>query len=118
VPTSRTTTRTYAKIGATLGGLAATASLAVGGAPAHAQAAPTPESFHKLRVCESGDNYRSVGHGYYGAYQFDIRTWRGLGYGGRADQASPATQDDAARRLYNARGWYPWPACSRKQGLA
>ena len=100
MPICRTRTRTYAKIGATLGGLAATASLAVGGVPAHAQAAPTPESFHKLRVCESGDNYRSVG------------------YGGRADQASPATQDEAARRLYNARGWHPWPACSRKQGLA
>jgi hypothetical protein len=111
-----TKTRTYAKIGATLGGLATAASLVVS-VPAHAQAAPTTESFHKLRVCESSDNYRSVDYPYYGAYQFDVRTWHGLGYGGRPDQASPATQDEAARRLQAQRGWQPWPACSRKTGL-
>ena len=114
---TRTRTRSYTRIGATLGGLAATASLAVGAAPAHAQAPPTAASFHKLRVCESSDNYRSVSRPYYGAYQFDIRTWRGLGYGGRPDQASPAIQDQAARRLQAQRGWQPWPACSRKEGL-
>ena len=114
---ARTNPRSYAKIGATVGGLAAAASLVVGGVPAHAQAAPTPESFHKLRVCESSNNYRSIDAPYYGAYQFNISTWRGLGYGGRPDQASPATQDEAARRLQAQRGWQPWPACSRKMGL-
>ena len=44
--------------------------------------------------------------------------WRqGLGYGGRPSDASPATQDAAARRLQAARGWAPWPACSRRLGL-
>lgn len=72
----------------------------------------------RLRQCESGGNYKTnTGNGYYGAYQFDLRTWQGLGYPGRPDQASPATQDEAARKLYQQRGWKPWPACSKKLGL-
>jgi hypothetical protein len=80
--------------------------------------AATPDDFAKLRQCESGGNYSTnTGNGFYGAYQFDIGTWQGLGYSGRPDQAAPAVQDEAAYRLYNSRGWSPWPACSRKLGL-
>ena len=72
----------------------------------------------RLRQCESGGNYKTnTGNGFYGAYQFDLRTWQGLGYTGRPDQASPATQDKAASKLYQSRGWKPWPACSKKLGL-
>ncbi|HET6795385.1 MAG TPA: transglycosylase family protein [Acidimicrobiales bacterium] len=97
-----------------VGGL--TASLT---APAvGADAGPTPSNFQKLRSCESGDNYSTdTGNGYYGAYQFDVQTWQGLGYQGRPDQAQPATQDQAARQLYDQRGWSPWPSCSRQEGL-
>ncbi|HZT66611.1 MAG TPA: transglycosylase family protein [Acidimicrobiales bacterium] len=91
---------------------------ALGVLPAHASAPPTPDNFHKLRVCESSDNYSTnTGNGYYGAYQFSQSTWNSLGFSGRPDQASPATQDQAARDLYNQRGWEPWPACSHKEGL-
>lgn len=74
----------------------------------------------RLRSCEGG--YTSVNPiGYYGAYQFNIGTWRGAAPAGyanvRPDQAPPAVQDEAAANLYKRRGWQPWPACSRKLGL-
>jgi hypothetical protein len=88
---------------------------AAGGGTAHAASS---DDFARLRQCESGGNYAiNTGNGFYGAYQFDRRTWQGLGYPGTADQAAPGTQDEAAARLQAARGWQPWPACSRKLGL-
>ena len=80
------------------------------------------EAWYRLRMCESGNTYsRNSGNGYYGAYQFNISTWRGYapdGYGDvRPDLAPPAVQDQAALNLYNMRGWQPWPACSRSLGL-
>ncbi|MCK9894289.1 transglycosylase family protein [Frankia sp. AgB32] len=93
-------------------GLAVTA---VGASPA---GAATSDDFAKLRQCESGGNYSiNTGNGFSGAYQFDDQTWHGLGYSGRPYQASPAAQDEAAAKLYNSRGWQPWPSCSRKMGL-
>ncbi len=97
-----------------------TASFAAVGitATAGAASAASASDFAKLRQCESGGNYKiNTGNGFYGAYQFDRGTWNGLGYPGRADQASPATQDEAARKLQAQRGWSPWPACSRGLGL-
>ena len=80
--------------------------------------AATADDFRRLRLCESGGNYGiNTGNGYYGAYQFALGTWRGLGYSGRPDLASPATQDAAARELQARSGWGQWPACSRKLGL-
>ena len=80
--------------------------------------AATQDDFARLRFCESGGNYATnTGNGFYGAYQFDLRTWHGLGYSGRPDQASAGTQDAAASELQADRGWSPWPACSRKLGL-
>ena len=85
---------------------------------ASSASAATADDFRRLRVCESGGNYAiNTGNGYYGAYQFDRRTWQGLGYSGTANQHPPAVQDEAARRLQSQRGWQPWPACSRKLGL-
>lgn len=71
-----------------------------------------------LRMCESGGNYaRNSGNGYYGAYQYNIGTWANfMGYA-RADLAPPAVQDLKAHQTQAARGWRPWPACSRKLGL-
>ena len=71
-----------------------------------------------LRKCESGGNYAiNTGNGYYGAYQFAPGTWRKLGYSGLPHEATPDTQDEAARKLQNQQGWAPWPACTRKLGL-
>lgn len=83
-----------------------------------AAAAPSDDPWHRLRVCESGNNYSiNTGNGYYGAYQFNAGTWRA--YGGRRlpHQNTPAEQDYRAKLLYRDRGWSPWPACSRKLGL-
>jgi hypothetical protein len=74
--------------------------------------------FYRLRLCESGNNYRdNTGNGYYGAYQFALQTWRNLGMSGRPDQAAPALQDHAAYVLYEHAGWSPWPACSQREHL-
>jgi len=99
--------------------------LAVGGLAAAALAglettasAATSNDFARLRACESSGNYRAAtGNGFYGAYQFDLQTWHGLGLSGRPSDASSATQDAAAARLQAARGWQPWPSCSRQLGL-
>jgi uncharacterized protein YabE (DUF348 family) len=76
------------------------------------------DSWYRLRVCESGNDYaKNSGNGYYGAYQFDISTWQSNGGSGRPDQASPATQDLIAKRVQARRGWSPWPVCSVRLGL-
>jgi hypothetical protein len=99
-------------------GLSASFVAADAAAFATGATAATADDFARLRQCESGGNYSiNTGNGFYGAYQFDRGTWNGLGYPGRADQASPATQDAAAAKLQSQRGWSPWPACSRKLGL-
>ena len=98
------------------GGMTATigAGLSVGSSAA----AATANDFARLRQCESGGNYAiDTGNGFYGAYQFDLRTWHGLGYSGKPSNAAPGTQDQAAETLQSQRGWQPWPACSRKLGL-
>lgn len=91
-------------------------ALAAGTSPA--RPAATAADFAALRQCESGGNYAiDTGNGYYGAYQFDIGTWQGLGYPGLPSAAPAAVQDQAAERLQAARGWSPWPGCSAKLGL-
>ncbi len=85
-----------------------------------AQAAPGmpgEDAWQRLRACESGNNYSvNTGNGYYGAYQFDLGTWRGVGGQGYPNQATPLEQDYRARALYRSRGWSPW-ACARVLGL-
>jgi len=64
----------------------------------------------RVRQHESGGNYAAnTGNGYYGAYQFDLRTWSGIGGSGLPSNASPAEQDMRAQLLYNQRGCSPWP---------
>jgi hypothetical protein len=88
------------------------------GAAAPASAAPSGDAWYRLRVCESGNNYRTnTGNGYYGAYQFDLPTWRSVGGTGLPSNASPAEQDYRARLLYQQRGWAPW-TCARMLGLS
>jgi hypothetical protein len=79
---------------------------------------PTGDVWERLRLCEAGGNYaRNSGNGYYGAYQYSLSTWGNyLGYA-RPDLAPPAVQDARAQQTQAARGWSPWPACSRALGL-
>jgi hypothetical protein len=120
-PASSPSTRTTLKRGLAVAGTAA--FLATGAAactPASSGGGkPTGSQLYSLRMCESGGNYRiNTGNGFYGAYQFDRRTWQGLGYGGLPHQAAPATQDAAVRKLYAQRGWSPWPSCSQRARYA
>ncbi|MDX3189787.1 transglycosylase family protein, partial [Streptomyces sp. MN03-5084-2B] len=48
--------------------------------PAAATADPASSAWSKLRMCESSGRYATnTGNGYYGAYQFDLPTWRSVG---------------------------------------
>lgn len=55
-----------------------------------------------------------TGNGFYGAYQFDMPTWRSVGGSGNPAHASPAEQDDRAWALYLARGLQPWPTPAKR----
>ncbi len=70
----------------------------------------------RLRSCE-GSYTSNTGNGYYGAYQYDIGTWANYKGYANASLAPPAVQDEKAWLTYQARGWRPWPSCSRSQGL-
>src|SRR6266487_350481 len=82
-----------------------------------AWADPSADAWHQLRVCESGDNYSiNTGNAHYGAYQFDLATWRSVGGSGYPYQASAGEQDARALVLYRMRGWQPWQ-CATILGL-
>jgi nucleoid-associated protein YgaU len=82
------------------------------------QPAPAGGVWAELRACESGGNYaEDTGNGYYGAYQFALSTWEGLGFGGLPSDAAPAVQDEAAQELQALYGWDQWPACAAELGL-
>jgi hypothetical protein len=79
---------------------------------------PSGDVWAALRQCESGGNYSdNTGNGYYGAYQFSLSTWQGLGLSGLPSDASPAAQDQAAHALQVRSGWGQWPACARELRL-
>jgi hypothetical protein len=92
-------------------------------AAASLASAPVPPGslagkFAALRNCESSGDYQdNTGNGYYGAYQFALATWLGLGETGLPSSAPPSVQDAAAYALYRQDGWVPWPACSAILGL-
>jgi hypothetical protein len=111
----RRDTKTARRIAAGALGAALVGAELLGAGPASAAGS---DSWSRLRQCESGGSYSiNTGNGYYGAYQFDLRTWQGLGYSGLPSNASSATQDAAAYQLQAQRGWSPWPSCSRQLGL-
>ncbi len=86
--------------------------------PTTAGAAPAGGVWYQLRMCESGDNYaEDTGNGYYGAYQFSLQTWYGLGLSGLPSSASAAVQDQAAQALQARSGWNQWPQCAVTLGL-
>jgi len=91
------------------------AILAVPGA--NASADPSANAWLRLRICESSNTYTiNTGNNHYGAYQFDLATWRSVGGSGLPNRASAAEQDARALILYRERGWQPWQ-CARILGL-
>jgi hypothetical protein len=100
-----------------LGGVVISAAIAVSSAmiitAAPAVADPSANAWKQLRQCESSSRYATdTGNGYYGAYQFDLPTWRSVGGTGLPSNASPAEQDYRALTLYRKRGWQPWECAS------
>jgi hypothetical protein len=83
-----------------------------------AAADPPAGDWARLRTCESGGRYDIVSANgrHFGAYQFDLPTWRSVGGTGQPHRASPAEQDFRALYLYRMRGWQPW-TCARDLGL-
>ena len=93
------------------------AAAMIGVAAGTASADPSANAWLQLRTCESSNRYdTNTGNGYYGAYQFDLGTWRSVGGTGYPNQASPAEQDYRALILYRMRGWSPW-VCASLIGL-
>ena len=72
---------------------------------------PTEQHWYNLRFCESTNNYTAESSNglFYGAYQFEPRTWRTVGGTGNPAHARPEEQDARARLLYARRGDQPWP---------
>ncbi|WP_322759154.1 transglycosylase family protein [Frankia sp. Cr2] len=90
---------------------------AIGGGIAMSQPASAATTWEGLRQCESGGDYgANTGNGYYGAYQFSLGTWQGLGYTGLPSSASPGTQDEAAIKLAARSGFSQWPVCGKGMG--
>lgn len=73
-------------------------------------------NWRALAACESGGRPGAVDPSgtYGGLYQFDTRTWQGLGGSGRPQDAPAAEQTFRAKKLYVQRGTSPWPHCGRK----
>lgn len=64
------------------------------------------------RWCESRSNYRiNTGNGFYGAYQFTIQSWRGVGGHGMPHKAPKYEQDYRAVKLLKLQGRGAWPNC-------
>lgn len=114
-PGAITSTATTAESGAEGTTEAGTASPGVNsGTGGTGGAGPSPEAWAALRRCESGGNYQiNTGNGYFGAYQFDLTTWRGVGGRGYPHEATPAEQDRRALILWRLRGADPWPICGQ-----
>ena len=83
-----------------------------------ATADPSPDTWARLRACESSGDYTIVSANgrYYGAYQFNLGTWASVGGTGLPNQATPTEQDYRALYLYRMRGWQPW-TCATTLGL-
>lgn len=65
-----------------------------------------------VRWCESRGRYGlSTGNGFYGAYQFALRSWFAVGGRGYPHLAEPAEQDYRAVRLLWIQGRGAWPVC-------
>jgi hypothetical protein len=79
---------------------------------------PPDSDFDRLAQCESSSRWNlNTGNGYYGGLQFSASTWQAYGGPGLPHEHSREDQIEIARRVWRARGWSPWPSCSRSTGL-
>lgn len=82
--------------------------------PAASGKANLSGAWAKVANCESSGNPKAVNPaGYYGLFQFDLRTWRSVGGSGNPTNASAAEQLMRAKKLYAQRGASPWPVCGK-----
>jgi hypothetical protein len=66
----------------------------------------------RTRACESGGRYNTnTGNGFFGAYQFTVRSWFAAGGRGMPHLASRREQDYRAVRLLLIQGAGAWPVC-------
>jgi hypothetical protein len=72
-----------------------------------------PAALKRIAECESGGDPEAVSPSglYRGKYQFSMDTWHNLGGKGDPIDASEATQDRIALKLYRRSGTAPWPSC-------
>jgi hypothetical protein len=84
-------------------------------APYDGSSVRLPRVLRRIAKCESGGDPTAVSPGgrYRGKFQFTRATWRALGGSGDPAEASEATQDRLALKLYRRSGTDPWPTCSR-----
>ena len=79
-------------------------------------------TLYRLRVCETGNNYRMHtwvgGTEYGGAYGFDVRLWHAMGYSPAPQYASPALQDSVEMNIIGQMGVHRTnPGCAAKLGM-
>lgn len=80
--------------------------------PAASNDAAVRAHLARIKACESGGIYNTnTGNGFYGAYQFTLSTWAGVGGTGYPHLASPEEQDLRAYILYTQHGPSHWPVC-------
>lgn len=88
----------------------AVVGMAVLGPVAVSTGTASADPLSDIAQCESGGNIRAVNptSTASGKYQFLDSTWRALGGKGRAKDASEATQDAMAQKLFAEQGSAPW----------
>lgn len=79
----------------------------------------TDDVWAALSRCEAGGRPDAVSRSgkYFGAFQFSLATWHGIGMPGNPIDFPYEVQLEAAKRLQARSGWGQWPTCSRKLGL-
>lgn len=89
--------------------------------PQPAGVAPTysGDIYDRLAMCESGMNAAAnTGNGFYGAFQFMLSTWHGIGMSGNPIDYSYAEQKAAVQRSIPVSSWHrQFPVCSRRIGV-
>ena len=72
-----------------------------------------PEKAARVCRCESSGNPRALSRNglYAGLFQMSRATWNSLGGG---DPFDPMTNSQRAHRLWQRRGFRPWPTCGRR----
>lgn len=88
--------------------------IALAGAVAPANAAPSV-NWDAVAECESGGDWGiNTGNGFSGGLQFTQQTWAGHGGSGSAANASKAEQIRVAENVMETQGIGAWPTCGPK----